>query len=116
MIRFNREYHVFNVMTISDLGIFRHLLDENNQFFNTGLARELIDLKKRKSELFDTFLNFILCQQNYQLTAEKMFLHPKTIRYRINKIQEILNFDIQNPIQNLNYAIATIMANLNPDK
>lgn len=116
MIRFNREYHVFNVMTISDLGIFRHLLDDNNQFFSTGLAKELVDLKKRQSELFDTFLNFILCQQNYQLTAKKMFLHPKTIRYRINKIQEILNFDLQNPIQNLNYALATITANLNPDK
>lgn len=115
MIRFNREYHVFNVMTISDLGVFRHLLDTDKAFFDDSIAQELQELKAKKSDLFDTFLNFVLCQQNYQLTAEKMFLHPKTIRYRIAKVQELLHFDLQNPIQNLNYAIVTLMVNLNPD-
>lgn len=115
MIRFNREYHVFNLMTITDLGIFRHLLDANQTFFDTSLSQELRQLKENKPDFFDTFLNFILCHQNYQLTAERMFLHPKTVRYRINKVQEILNFDLQNPIQYLNYAITTLLTNINPD-
>ncbi|MGT2771801.1 PucR family transcriptional regulator [Streptococcus marimammalium] len=113
MIYFNKEYHVFNLMTITDLGVFRHFLDAKNDFFNTDLANNLTKLKEKKPELFDTFLNFILCKENYQLTAQQMFLHPKTVRYRINKIQKLLDFDIRNPIQNLNYSMATIIINFN---
>ncbi|MBJ8349618.1 PucR family transcriptional regulator [Streptococcus zalophi] len=113
MIYFNREYHIFNLMTITDLGIFRHFLDAKNDFFNTDLAKNLEKLKEEKPELFDTFLNFILCKENYQLTAQQMFLHPKTVRYRISNIQKVLDFDIRNPIQSLNYSMATIIINFN---
>ena len=36
-----------------------------------------------------------------------MFLHSKTIRYRLNKVEQLLDIDLANPLQLLNYEIAT---------
>ncbi len=42
-------------------------------------------------------------------TAETMFLHAKTIRYRLSKIEDYLEIDLANPTQVLNFEIGTYL-------
>lgn len=36
---------------------------------------------------------------NYKKAAAKLYIHENTLRYRINKISELLNIDIENPLE-----------------
>ena len=46
-----------------------------------------------------TLAAFISCGQNYSKTAELLFLHPKTVKYRISKLQSVLDLDFEDPEQ-----------------
>lgn len=57
-----------------------------------------------KSLSFDavhTLELFLECT-NYKETAGKLFIHENTLRYRIKKISEILDFNFENPLENYN--------------
>ncbi|MCI5684415.1 MAG: helix-turn-helix domain-containing protein, partial [Enterococcus gallinarum] len=55
---------------------------------------------------------FFISNRNYKKTAEALFLHSKTIRYRLNKIEQLLEIDLTNPIQLVNYEIGTYLLEL----
>ena len=40
-----------------------------------------------------------LCENNlhYQETAQQLFLHPKTVRYRVNQIEAVYDVDVHDP-------------------
>ena len=45
------------------------------------------------SELIDTLMKYVESNGNIKSTAEKLFLHENTVRYRINKISELVKID-----------------------
>lgn len=45
-------------------------------------------------QLRETLVTFLATEQNVARTAEAMFLHPNTVRYRISKIEEALGHSI----------------------
>ncbi|OAT79323.1 PucR family transcriptional regulator [Desulfotomaculum copahuensis] len=47
-----------------------------------------------KTDLYNTLIYFLENSCNYLLTAEKMFIHPNTLRYRLKKTEKILNIDL----------------------
>ena len=51
---------------------------------------------KYKQNLLDTAVCLIACDGDFSRTAKKMFLHTNSIRYRINKIMDILNMRNKN--------------------
>lgn len=112
MFRFNMKYNLGQIINIHDLGVFRYLTDVSRSKEQDVIPDPLLDLKQNHPDLFDTFFTFLHKNQNYKQTAEEMFLHPKTIRYRINRAQEIMDIDIQNPIQLLNYSTGAYLLNL----
>lgn len=63
--------------------------------------------KEHHPELFDTLSVFIDTQQSYTKTAERLFLHHKTIRYRIDKVKELLSINFDHPENVLQIQIAT---------
>ena len=69
-------------------------------------------MSEEDEELFTTFYTFFICNRNYKKTAEALFLHSKTIRYRLNKIEQLLEIDLTNPIQLLNYEICSYLLEL----
>ncbi len=95
-----------------NLGIYKLLL----QIDDLSTLEEYIDprilkLRADHPELFETLL--VLCSNtlSYHDTAEQMFLHPKTIRYRVGRAQELVGIDVRDPDDCLQIMLATkIMA------
>ncbi len=67
-------------------------------------VRELHD---RSFEFFETAS--VLCENNlnYQETARQLFMHPKTIRYRSERIQKTTGLDFHNPDDRLQIALGS---------
>jgi purine catabolism regulator len=42
---------------------------------------------------------------NYSLTAKKLFLHINTVRKRLEEINNLINIDLDNPINRLKVEI-----------
>src|SRR5690606_19314852 len=59
------------------------------QYLNPILTLEPL----RQKELLETLKMFIECNLNYKETAERLFIHPNTVRYRIKQIREVYKDD-----------------------
>lgn len=109
MYNFNKNYHIGNIISINDLGVFRFLSEISPNEIDKYIPEPLLDLYKYEKTLFNTFYVFIKNNQNYKKTADEMFLHPKSIRYRINKIEELMKLDINNSMELINFSICTYL-------
>lgn len=94
-----RLFHNSNkTLSYDDLGIYKLFLESNSleelqKFIPPGISKFRSDYP----QLFETLEVFLNSNQSYTLTSEKLFLHPKTVRYRIEKIKEVLSTDLTNP-------------------
>lgn len=52
--------------------------------------------KKHNTDYMDTLKTYLYCNKNKSETAKKLFIHRNTLNYRINKIKEITNIEIEN--------------------
>jgi hypothetical protein len=48
-------------------------------------------------DLIDTLTNYLTFGENLKLTSEKMHVHVNTLRYRMQRIEELLECDLSNP-------------------
>lgn len=69
-----------------------------------GCYRELLKSEKN-AELLRTLKIYLENNMNYSTTAEKMYVHINTIRKRIEKINELLEIDWENPIERMQVEI-----------
>ncbi len=51
---------------------------------------------KKESHLLETLKNYILLDFNAKNTAEALYLHRNTLKYRLDKIQELTDLDFEN--------------------
>lgn len=51
--------------------------------------------KKHNTDYMDTLKTYLYCNKNKSETAKKLFIHRNTLNYRINKIKEITNMEIE---------------------
>ncbi|QOY35315.1 helix-turn-helix domain-containing protein [Anaerobacillus isosaccharinicus] len=56
--------------------------------------------------LVETFHTYLLCDGGIKETAERLFLHPNTVAYRIKKIKQIIKHDVTLPEFKLAYLLA----------
>lgn len=109
-IRFNQAFYIDQVVTVSELGIFRYFMDDNQlEAIEKLIPSKLVALSLENYDLFETLYTFFKSNRNYKKTAETMFLHSKTIRYRLNKIEDYLEIDLTNPTQVLNFEIGAYL-------
>lgn len=109
-LRFNREYFIDHVVATGDLGIFRYFLQDGDlETVRQLIPENLIQLQLASPELFTTLYTFFRKNRNYKETSEELFLHVKTIRYRLNRVQELLDLDFENSIQTLNLELGTYL-------
>lgn len=84
------------IILYRDLGIYRILmgLSKENKL-EDYVSDTLQNLHERDEEYLQTLRVFLDCNQNYKQASEILFVHPKTVRYRIERIKEIsgLAFD-----------------------
>ncbi len=62
--------------------------------------RQLLEEEKNR-ELLKTMKVYLENNMNYSTTAEKMYVHINTIRKRIDKINEMISIDLQDPVSRL---------------
>lgn len=81
-------------LTYNELGVFKLLHDaESYDQILEYIPEKFKKLHAENSTLFETLLAYVQNGMNIQRTAEKLFVHPKTVSYRLDKIREGTDID-----------------------
>lgn len=94
------------IMNYQDLGFYRFL----SEITDASKLKELVPLKllmlyKKEPDLVETLHAYLDHNKNLTKSAEFLYVHPKTMRYRINKITKFCEIDLDNPEEVLSYNI-----------
>lgn len=97
-------------ISFNDLGIYRLLykFDDVNQlkdFIPASLQKLLEYRKSNKDALLETLNVFLQCQQNIARSAQLLFVHYKTVTYRLERIKEITGMDLEDPEEMLSVQV-----------
>ncbi|WMM24821.1 PucR family transcriptional regulator ligand-binding domain-containing protein [Tissierella sp. MB52-C2] len=88
-------------LNYSDLGVFAWMdIKEDELEIMSKDIKILIENPDHK-ELIETLKVYLECKMNYSLTAKQLFLHINTVRKRIEEINDLINFDIEDPMNRL---------------
>ena len=89
----------------SDLGAFAWLnvQEDEIQMMSMGL-KNLVDSPHYKEHL-EILKVYLESRMNYSLTAKTLFMHINTVRKRIEEINDLINFDIEDPVNRLKLEI-----------
>jgi len=87
-----------HVAVLDELGVMRFLLAPGDRGDLQSFARRVLGPvldhdRDRPSELARTVEAYLANDCNLQRTAAGMFVHPKTVRYRLDKVQEMVGLD-----------------------
>jgi len=101
-----------NIITsFENLGIFKILCQDNIEnelikFYDSTL-KPLVEYDEKKStELVKTLSAYFDNNGNLKKMSDALFTHYNTVLYRIQRIKEITNMDLENPNDRLNLEIA----------
>lgn len=94
-----------------DLGVFQLLAEVQDPTATETFARRwlatLLDYDaSRKAEMVRTLGRYLECGGNYDQTAEALFIHRSTLKYRLQRIREISGFDLGDPDTRFNLQLA----------
>jgi purine catabolism regulator len=99
--RMAMQWHVYQPLYFGDLGVYRllSLLMESAElrsFYRETLG-ELADERYANDEFINTLETFFEEHGNLSQTANKLHVHRNTLLYRMERIAQIGNFDLDNP-------------------
>jgi len=94
-------YDKDNTHVYSDLGVYKMLYDisledEANSFCNKYLEKLMNYDRENNGEYLETLDYLVKNDWNLKKTAENLFIHYNTMKYRFYKIGEILSLDLNN--------------------
>lgn len=89
------------LMAYNDLGIFRILCkfterESLKEYIPEPLLKILEHDHEKNSSLLKTLEVFLACNNNATKAAQNLFIHYKTILYRLERIQEISGINLEN--------------------
>ena len=67
----------------------------------------------RNQELLDTLVMYYECGACMDRVAERMFTHKNTVKYRLNRLQELTGLDLKNPDDNFRLYLAVLAMKMN---
>lgn len=93
----NREGNT-SICYFETLGIWQLILPNQDNYWMRSYCEDIIEKIKSydldgNSEMFDTVVSFVENGCDIGRTAESIVVHKNTVRYRINKVKEILNME-----------------------
>lgn len=102
-----------SIVFYESLGLYQLFVETDNL---TALERfipeSITRLQSENPELLKTLNTFINVNQNYSEAADILFVHPKTVRYRVNRLKEIYGIEFNDPEEILRYSIAIRISKL----
>jgi sugar diacid utilization regulator len=86
------------VAVLDELGVLQFLLapgdhDALSRFAHTVLGTVIAYDEEHQSQLIRTVDQYLANDCNLQRTAEQVFVHPKTVRYRLDRVEEMCGLD-----------------------
>lgn len=99
-----KYYPESKILYYKDIAL-QHILTEfsNNNNCYTFIHPELLILKKydeqHNSDLIDTLYEYLINERNVIQTAQKLHIHRNTLAYRINKIDDICEVNLNDYIE-----------------
>lgn len=99
-----------SVTRFEDLGVYRLLCrlprEELDEFVAQHLGGLLRLNPKQRTTLLETLRCYLQHGGNISEAAQALFLHRRTLRYRLNRIEDLLQVDLSNPVNKLNLTVA----------
>lgn len=112
-VQIRRSSHTPNgVTTFDQLGIYRILDTGQNhddvvEFVRDWLGKLLDYDTQRNADLVATLAQYLDCGGSYGDTAAALMIHRSTLRYRLGRIREITELDLNDVDSRLNLHLAT---------
>lgn len=85
----------------SELGLFAWMDIKEDEIDLMLKSIDRIIKSDVDGELLDTLRVYLECQMNYSLTSKKIFVHINTVRKRIARISELIDFELEDPTNRL---------------
>lgn len=70
----------------------------------------------RNQELLDTLIAYYECGASMDRVAEQMYTHKNTVKYRLNRVQELTGLELKNPDDNFRLYLSVLALKMNRDK
>ena len=95
------------IASYEDIGIYRLFIEtENTEILEDFVSHKIKTLKEENPALLKTLENFIDTNQSYAETAKVLYVHPKTVRYRIDQLKNTYQINFENLEEMLNHSIS----------
>ncbi|HKK83434.1 MAG TPA: helix-turn-helix domain-containing protein, partial [Atribacterota bacterium] len=102
-----------NIFFYSELGVYRLLYNVEESDFNSFLSNTIFSLieydREHNTELVKTLKVYFDENANLTNLSKKMYIHYNTALYRLQRIEKITGFNINNAEDRLNLEIALKM-------
>lgn len=111
LIQLGRQFNRHGILNEESFGAYAILFAATNQsvvseFINKSLMKiEQYD-KKHKNKLLDTLAAFLNNNCRYQQSADVLDIHVTTLRYRVERIEELFNIDFDDADQRFGLDLA----------
>lgn len=105
------------IIVFDELGIYALLLRSNAVDDLQDFAQRLLEpllTHDRANDLLHTLKVALQYQFSPQKSAEILFVHPNTVKYRLNQIRDLLQVDLHNAEQMLELQLALLIHSLTP--
>jgi len=105
------------IVHYDDLGVYRLLnqdaMDKELERFYSETVLPLVEYDNTKgTELVKTLMAYFKANGNLKKMSEFLYTHYNTVLYRLQRIKEITNIDLEDPRQRLNAEIGLKIANI----
>lgn len=94
-----------NFIMYSELGPFAWMDIKEDELDIMLKDISKLTMSKEYKEHVNILNTYLECNMNYSLTAKKLFLHINTVRKKIDEIDNLIDIDLNNPINRLKLEI-----------
>ncbi|MGI5459198.1 PucR family transcriptional regulator [Streptomyces sp. CA-249302] len=95
-----------SVLRFEDVDLVTWLLASRSPDAVTAKARQQLGDLLAREDLTATVAAYLTCNQDVRATAQAMFLHPNSVRYRLHRVEELLGAPITSAVVVANLYLA----------
>ncbi|KRM40403.1 hypothetical protein FD47_GL002852 [Lentilactobacillus parafarraginis DSM 18390 = JCM 14109] len=95
-------------ISIDSLGVDKLFISQSSRFLEKVLVNSQLKLlQTQQPVLFESLRAYFLTNQNITQAAKRLFIHPKSLAYRLHKVEQILDVNLNDADQSLYLNLTT---------